>query len=854
MYHVRVAHLETPSTERNAKDDPGPLAELRGPMLVVCLAMMLGITVGRGLDWLWLWIALALVPFGGMLVMWRRGSDRGVRAWGVLCLIALSAAWLIVRADYSGAGGGGLAAYVGESSQLARVVGEVIEPPATGSPARGAFAGFNYENPSTRFVLRVERIEVDGEWVDARGDLMLRIDEADHRLGSGQVIEAAGWLGAVAGPSNVGEFDYRDYLAERGIVGRLTMRNRGNWTLLDDRRPGIDGFQRALRQTCADHALRSLRLGMDDDTPTLGLLEMMLLGRKDSSSSEVRIAFRQVGLAHLLSISGAHLGILMGLVWMVARFFVPYPPRAAMIVLAVLALYLLAVPLRVPIVRSGIMAGVFCAAYATGRQVRPFQVLAFAAVVVLLWRPMDLFSPGFQLSFAAVAGLILFVQPVSDWLWPRPEVLPGHQSISWVIGRWCVDYLSVSLVAFAVVAPLVAYHFQMVNPLAVLLSVMALPVITAVLGVGYFKILIGVLLPSAGVILSGPLDWLGDTLRGLVDHAADWPGTALLLMWRPSLGWAFAMSILVIAVLAGAFARRRRALVAAVLVMALWTGATQTGKADSWFGPKHKDEPAALLTMFAVGDGSCYLLQLPGHTLMFDCGSQQYFDIAQSSILPALKRMGVTRIDTLILSHADMDHYAGALDLADEIAIGRVLVPPQLLAEAEAHPGAATAFLLDGLYDRRLIPQPVTRGWSEAIGNAELQILWPPPDLEPRRANDTSIVLSIRTAGRRIVLNGDIQDEAITSLMQLETLAADITDLPHHGAVVDSSPVWLDAVNPSVALQSCGRTKLYQDRWPAILAGKHVTRLMTARDGMSQVRVDAGGTIEVWALKEELGN
>jgi competence protein ComEC len=588
---------------------------------------------------------------------------------------------------------------------------------------------------------------------------------------------------------------------------------------------------------------------MDDDTPTLGLLETMLLGRKDSSSSEVRIAFRQVGLAHLLSISGAHLGILMGLVWMIARFFVPYPPRAAMIVLAVLALYLLAVPLRVPIVRSGIMAGVFCAAYATGRQVRPFQVLAFAAVVVLLWRPMDLFSPGFQLSFAAVGGLILFVQPVSDWLWPRPEVLPGHQSISWVIGRWCVDYLSVSLVAFAVVAPLVAFHFQMVNPLAVLLSVMALPVITAVLGVGYFKILIGVLLPSAGIILSGPLDWLGDTLRGLVDHAADWPGTALLLTWRPSVGWAFAMSILVIAVLAGAFAQRRRALVAAVLVMTVWTGVTQTGKANSWFGPKHKDEPAALLTMFAVGDGSCYLLQLPGHTLMFDCGSQQYFDIAQSSILPALKRMGVTRIDTLILSHADMDHYGGALDLADEIAIGRVFVPPQLMTEAEAHPGTATAYLIDGLYDRSLMPIPTTRGWSQTLGDAELNILWPPADFNPRRANDTSIVLSVYIAGRRILLNGDIADEAMTHLMADEDLAADLADLPHHGSIVDSSPAWLHAVNPTVLLQSCGRSRLYQDQWPTILADLNLTRLMSARDGMSQVRVGSDGLIETWKLR-----
>lgn len=875
-YHVTVIESGTQPDHLNHTNKPGPLAELAGPMSLIMLAVIMGIVLGSRVGWLWMWLGLSAVLFCMTLWMLRRGCDKGVHTWGILCLVALSASWLIVRADYGPRHD--LSVYIGEPSQLAQVKGVVLEPPSSGSPKRGAFARFAYEAPSTRIVLRVSEVHVEGAWVEAHGDLLVRIDQADHRLRPGQRIEATGWLSAVAGPRNIGEFDYRAYLAKRGIIGRLTLRNRENWKPLGDARPGIGQYQRSARQICAAHALRSLRIGMDHDTPTLGLLETMLLGRKDSSSSEVRIAFRQVGLAHLLSISGAHLGILLGLVWLITRWFVPHPPRAALIVLVILALYLMAVPLRVPIVRSAIMAGVFCTAYATGRRVRPVQVLAFAATVVLLWRPMDLFTPGFQLSFSAVGGLLLFVPRVSDWLWPKPVVMPGHLSFGWVVGRWCVNYLSVSLVAFAVVAPLVAYHFQMVNPLAVLLSVMALPVITAVLGVGYFKILIGLLLPSVGLILSGPLDWLGDTLRGLVDHAGGWPGASILLAWRPSVGWAFGMASLVLAILAGAFAQRRRALVAAVLVMAVWTGVSQTGSANSWLGPKQKDKPAALLTMFAVGDGSCYLLQLPGHTLMFDCGSQQYFDIAQASILPALKQMGVTRIDTLILSHADMDHYGGSLDMADHITIGRVFVPPQLLADAQADPGSATAFLIDGLTERGLTPRPMSRGWSQTIGGTDgtdgtrktaraedaegvesagniglvqLNALWPPADFAPKRTNDTSILIAIETAGRRLLLNGDIANEAMTNLMQLEDLHADITDLPHHGSIVESSPDWVRAVSPTIALQSSGRTRLYQDGWPAILEGMEVKRLVTARDGMVQVRVGKDGGLEVWTLMDQ---
>ncbi len=820
-------------------------------MTAITAVLMAGIVFGHLFSFFWVWLLASCVAAIGVAWMLGRRSERGVQTWATLCLLCLAAAWLILRSDYMF--DHNLTAYIGETSQLARVQGELIEPPVSGSPKRGAFAPFSYEAPSTRIVLRVNRIEVDGAWTQALGDLLMRVDQADDQLTPGQHIEATGWLSAIAGPQNLGEFDYRAYLAERGIVGRITLRSRGNWKPLPDTSPSLGTAQRSIRQFCADRALHSLRIGMDDDTPTLGLLETMLLGRKDSSSSEVRVAFRQVGLAHMLSISGAHLAILLGIVTLITRWFVPHPPRVAMIVLVVLALYLMAVPLRVPIVRSAIMAGVFCAAYATGRQVRPIQALAFAAAVVLLWRPMDLFSPGFQLSFAAVAGLILFVPSVSEWLWPKPDVLPGHLSISWVIGRWCVDYLAVSIVAFAVVMPLVAFHFQMVNPLAVLLSIMALPVITAVLGVGYLKILIGIILPSAGLILAGPLDWLGDTLRNLVDHAADWPAAAIFLNWQPSITWTFALATLILAVFAGAFKQRRKTLAAACLIIIAWTGLTQFTPRNSWLGKPQPQPPAAILTMFAVGDGSCYLVQLPDHTIMFDCGSQQYFDIAQASILPALKQMGVSRIDTLILSHADMDHYGGALDLADNINIGRVFIPPQLLEEAKAHPGTATSFLIDGLTDRGLFPKTVCRDWTESLNDSNktnLQILWPPEDFNPKRTNDTSILLAIQTAGRRILLNGDIADEAMTNLMQLENLNADITDLPHHGSIVDASPAWLHAVNPSIVLQSSGRTRLYQDAWPDIIKDIPLTRLITAKHGMTQVRVNVDGTIESWTLRQ----
>jgi len=95
--------------------------------------------------------------------------------------------------------------------------------------------------------------------------------------------------------------------------------------------------------------------------------------------------------------------------------------------------------------------------------------------------------------------------------------------------RRAADYAAVSLVATATAMPLVAYHFQMVNPLAVLLSLLALPVLTAVLTLGYLKVLCGMALPSLALVLSGPLRWVGRVLALLVEEAAGWPGSAVRL-------------------------------------------------------------------------------------------------------------------------------------------------------------------------------------------------------------------------------------------------------------------------------------------------------------------------------------
>jgi competence protein ComEC len=588
---------------------------------------------------------------------------------------------------------------------------------------------------------------------------------------------------------------------------------------------------------------------MPADATRIGFLEALLLGRRDADLRDLTDSFRRVGLAHLLSISGAHLGILLFLVWLVVRLIAPHPRVAAIVVLIVLAMFMLVVPARVPIVRAGIMATIFCVGVGTGRRITAMELIALAALVVLVWRPNDLFDAGFQLSFGVVAAMLLFGRPLGHRLWPEPEITPLGGSSSHWFARRAADYLAMNIVAYFVAAPVVAFHFQLISPLTILLSLMALPAVTAVLGLGYLKVLLGLLLPTFGTMLAGPLSWMSDIMTGLVEHAATWPGVAVPLARQPSAAWVLTCVLIAVFALRGAFAYRRATLVASAAVCVGWLWLGEAGL-PAWLGPASESRGVAVrLNMFAVGDGSCFLLRTRDNdgrqrAIMFDCGSQAYLDAGLRSIGPALAELGVRRLDAMILSHADLDHFAGAVDVADRVLIARVLAPPQLIGEAAEHPHGTAAFLVEQLRQRSIPIEPVAQGWSQQWGDAELRLLWPPPDYEADRANDTSLVLSVRAAGRRILLNGDIQQQAITHLLARgESLDADVCDLPHHGSYVAASPAWLGAVSPRIVLQSSGRARLFNDQWAPLLDERGVQRLVSQEVGMVEVTVMRDGGI-----------
>ncbi len=467
------------------------------PLLAVSIAWMVGIAVGYLLSWhglVFLSLALlATLAFAFFVLMPQKKihcpgfsiSWRNI-CW-LIALTLLAAGWYQLRQN--NVAEDHVRQYVQSEEQLAKVRGIIENQPELRPAQSGSFADFAYQPPATQFILAVHEIQVADRWINTQGKLKVVLQEADHRLERGMAIEAMGWLGDFVPPANPGEFDYRSHMRQQDISGMLQLATRGNWQLLSAAPAKSD--LAGLRESAAQAALDSLHLGyapansnLTGQPPAVALLELILLGHQGPGTGELHEDFRKVGLAHLLAISGAHLGILLGLVWLVTRLIIPNPPRAALVVLIVLLIYLTAVPMRTPIVRAGLMAGLLCVAGITGRRFRPLDLLALAAWLVLIWKPGDLFNAGFQLSFGVVAALIAFTQPVSQRLYQPPDIVAERERWRMSVWRYAVDLFAANLVAYLVAAPIVAYHFQIVSPLTILLALVALPFVTAVLAAG----------------------------------------------------------------------------------------------------------------------------------------------------------------------------------------------------------------------------------------------------------------------------------------------------------------------------------------------------------------------------------
>ena len=617
-----------------------------------------------------IWWSLSTLSLLTWWLLWRGHRER-MATWTLLFSVTLcGAAWHELRWSWFDDGEiGRFAAFDGQPVCVDAVALETpdrISAPHS-TPLRAIPAG-----ERSRLVIQVTAIRDGTHWRQASGICQLTVN--GHLLGvrPDDRLRIFGQLARPAPPLNPGEFDFAVHARADRQLARLRSSVPECVRVLQ---PGptasIVSIVDATRNAC------KRRIWKFVGPERAGLANAILLGSREGLPYDQTEPYLVTGTIHVLVVSGMNVAILAaGLLGMMRVGWIARRAGLA-IIIGIVVFYTLLAELQPPVVRAAVLGILLCVATWTGRRGVAFNSLAAAALIVLAINPVDLFRPGPQLSFLAVITLVW----VGQWSLKRrrassnriDELLAAGQPwyVQWLgaFGRWIGLLLLTSLAIWLTTLPLVLMNFHIGSPVAVLISPVVWLLVFVAMWSGFALLSVGWLIPSLGALCGVVCDWSLGALASVVAWAEALPAGHF---WAPGPAWwwvlVFYLALLTVMLWGRAVAPPRWQLAA----LCAWI---LVGLAPAWVRAASRD--GLECSFVAVGHGACVVLEAPtGETLVYDAGALGSPEITTQSIASYLWHRGIMRIDGLVISHADVDHYNAVPGLLERFRVGTVYVSP----------------------------------------------------------------------------------------------------------------------------------------------------------------------------------
>jgi competence protein ComEC len=590
--------------------------------------------------------------------------------------------------------------------------------------------------------------------------------DAPPGLAPGARLEIVARLRGPRGLANPGAFDYERwlYLERIGATGYVRSGQVGA------------GAPRTLAQRWLEfRAQLAERLMTSAGSESGGALIVALtLGERHAFTDLHWTDLRRTGTSHLVSISGLHVALIAALVYGLVRgvsLRLPVVARHAAGAGASLGagaafVYTALAGFAVPTQRALVMVLVALAIVASRRLTGSFNGIAAALLIVLAVDPLATLTVSFWLSFVAVGLLLLLASrhTLEESRSARSTVL-GHLRTAARL-QWGITLG---------LAPFVAAFFGELSLSAPLVNYVAIPFFSFIMIplslIGTVVVALDVGLPEIVRLTAILADWVWWALH----RASAWPWSTISLVPSDVMRTVLAACAAVLAIPSHPLPGRRLLWLALLPVLTMQAPRPPPG--------------AAQVLVFDVGHGLAALIETHEHSLLYDAGpvARSGFDAGEEIVVPALARRALTRLDLLLVSHADADHAGGAPSVLRAYPESRVLKGPDVAA-------------LGG--------EICTTGqrwiWDEVV----FEILHPPPELGDR-GNDSSCVLKVITRGGSMLFTGDIEARGEQLLADNDAVNADIVVVPHHGSATSSSLAFVSAVRPSVAVVSAA----HDNRW-----------------------------------------
>ena len=619
-------------------------------------------------------------------------------------------------------------------------------------------------------------------------------------------------------PRNPGTFDYRDFLKRKGIDALGTVLKRSQ--IIAHRHEKDDWWAKIVLPV-RNLIRRAIEQNLSGGPA--GLLKGVLLGAKHAVPEEIKTTFAQTGVNHVLAVSGLHVGLIAGTVFFMLKILGIGRGITAALTICALIFYALITGLPPSVVRASTMGCVALLGIVGQRDIDGGNILGIAGLGLLIARPQDLFDVGFQLSFVATGGILIFYRPLRDLL---PQKKGWYDT--------CVaGPLAVSIAAQATTLPFIVAYFGLVSVIGLIANLIVVPIIGIGVGLGLLTVLAFACWEPLATILNAA-NWL--ILSGAIKCAElmaepEWAAFEVVL---PS--WVIFAIYLVLIPLIHPTARRLWSTYCLIIALILanigiWKNIWQT-------------ESALEIYFLDVGQGDAIFCKYPnGRTLLVDGGIRtQYTDMGKRVILPFLKSQRIDHIDVVVGSHPHADHIGGLISVLEQVSVSHYL-------DAGQHVDSFTGKQLQEVVKTKGIRYQTVAAGDSLVGIGGL-VLHPTPAYvsasgpAPDGMNNGSVVIRIVHQGTSILLTGDIEHETDGDLMRWgHRLRSDILKAAHHGSRTSSTPEFLAGVTPGIVAISCGINNKFRHPSPEVIQrlrdmGIQIWR--TDHSGAITARIDRG--------------
>ncbi|HLG32833.1 MAG TPA: DNA internalization-related competence protein ComEC/Rec2 [Ignavibacteriaceae bacterium] len=603
-----------------------------------------------------------------------------------------------------------------------------------------------------------------------------------NSINPGNTVEFKGYYQKGKERRNPGEFDYHKYLQSQNITGIVSINSVSDIKIISEESEFFSSTLFHIKKNINE------RIYELHNTATASLLRGLLLADRHEMDYDLKTQFINAGVVHVLAVSGFNVGLIVLIfIFMFGRFSIPV--NAALTITGLIA-FLLITGIQASVFRATVMAIVLIIAFLSNRSTNVINSMAIAAFIILLIKPYELYSPGFQLSFAAVLSIAVIYPLLDKWI--------NNFNIKNNSMKKLLLFTSVSLSAQIGTLPLTIFYFGKVSIIALFTNLIVIPVIGFNISLAIATLIISSVLKSAAVYYSAANEFLTDIIFKVITYSGKLEFSHLLINQYTIIDVIiFYIFVWILIYFMPRFTYKSAKYFFSFLII---LNIFVYSKIDN---EELLPEGYLSVMMIDVGQGDALLVKFPGgETALIDAGNATpNFDNGEKVILPLLQYLGIDRIDYAFVSHIDLDHYGGFVSLIYNNKIGTIYKPA-------ADTNSGKDFRFENFLKSRNIPIVYYDLQNLKISNTHLYILNEESDSRSQNFSDNnrSGILKLVHGNNSFLFAGDIEKpvEKYYAEKYRDFLDVDLLKISHHGSTTSSTDIFLNFAQPEISLISAG--------------------------------------------------